>query len=103
MVAFENLNLMDKARMRKQRGFDFVFCRNALIYFDDVSRKQVFGHFYDALEPGGFVFLGHSESVGRITAAFEPVLLGGSVVYRKPAAVRTAGERDDARGERSAT
>ncbi|WP_246523368.1 CheR family methyltransferase [Gemmata palustris] len=88
MVTFEHLNLMDKAGMRKQKGFDFVFCRNVLIYFDDVSRKQVLGHFYDALVPGGFVFLGHSESVGRISAAFEPVALGGGVMYRKPTVVR---------------
>lgn len=84
MVAFEQLNFMDRDRMRKHRTFDFVFCRNVLIYFDDVSRKQVLGHFYDALVPGGFVFLGHSESVGRISAAFEPVSLGGAVVYRRP-------------------
>ncbi len=93
MVTFDHLNLMDRARMRRQRGFDFVFCRNALIYFDDASRRQVLGHFYDALVPGGFVFLGHSESVGRISAAFEPVLLGGGVVYRKPPAARAAGEK----------
>jgi chemotaxis protein methyltransferase CheR len=91
MVKFDQLNVTDKGRMGQQRGFDFVFCRNALIYFDDASRKQVLGHFYDALVPGGYVFLGHSESVGRIDSAFESVSLAGSVVYRKPVAARAAG------------
>ncbi|MDY3556013.1 protein-glutamate O-methyltransferase CheR [Gemmata sp. JC717] len=85
MVAFERLNLMDADRMGRQRGFDFVFCRNALIYFDDASRRRVLGGFHEALRPGGFVFLGHSESVGRITRAFEAVQFAdGGVVYRKP-------------------
>ena len=47
--------------LRSMRGFDFVFCRNVLIYFDEVSRKAVVDHFYNALNPGGFVFLGHAE------------------------------------------
>lgn len=85
MVSFEQLNFMDRQRMRQFRGFDVIFCRNVLIYFDDTSRKQVLSHFYDALCPGGFVFLGHSESVGRISAAYEPVSIKGAVVYRKPA------------------
>jgi len=84
MVEFEPFNLMDKSRMRMLKNFDFIFCRNALIYFDDSSRKQVLGHFYNALVPGGFVFLGHSESVGRITSAFEATSLAGTVAYRKP-------------------
>ena len=91
MVAFEHLNLTDQAGMRRQSGFEFVFCRNALIYFDDASRKQVIGHFYDALVPGGFLFLGHSESVGRISAAFEAVTLAGNVVYRKPVTAKMVG------------
>lgn len=97
MITFEHLNFMDRERMRRHRSFDFVFCRNVLIYFDDASRKQVLGHFYEALLPGGFVFLGHSESVGRISAAFEPVSLGGCVVYRRPLLGRGASEK---RGER---
>ncbi|HEY1190843.1 MAG TPA: protein-glutamate O-methyltransferase CheR [Gemmata sp.] len=85
MVAFEQVNLMDADRMGRQRAYDFVFCRNALIYFDDDSRRRALGYFHDALVPGGFVFLGHSESVGRISAAFQPVQFGtGGVVYQRP-------------------
>lgn len=83
MVKFEHLNLMDRMSMRNKRGFDFVFCRNVLIYFDDISRKQVVDHFYISLNKGGYIFLGHSESVGRITTAFKMKRFGNSVVYFK--------------------
>jgi len=83
MVTFEHLNLMDRVSMRKKRSFDFVFCRNVLIYFDDVSRKQVVDHFYISLNKGGYIFLGHSESVGRITTAFSMKRLGSNVAYFK--------------------
>lgn len=91
MVTFEHLNLMDKAAMGRLRGFDTLFCRNALIYFDDDSRKQVLGQFLAALRPGGFLYLGHSESVSRITSAFEGVTVGTTVAYRKPLTARPAG------------
>ena len=83
MVKFEHLNLMDRMAMRKKRNFDFVFCRNVLIYFDEISRKQVVDHFYISLNNGGYIFLGHSESVGRITTAFKMKRFGSSVVYYK--------------------
>ncbi|WP_277656033.1 CheR family methyltransferase [Seleniivibrio woodruffii] len=83
MVSFEHLNLMDKDAMRRKRGFDFIFCRNVLIYFDDLSRKQVVDHYYIAMNKGGYIFLGHSESVGRITTAFSMKRMGSSVVYYK--------------------
>jgi chemotaxis protein methyltransferase CheR len=71
LVQTSHLNLHDRLAMRKMRGFDFVFCRNVLIYFDDLSRKTVVDHFFNALNPGGYIFLGHSESVGRVTTAFK--------------------------------
>ncbi len=82
-VRLEYLNLADRAGMRKMRGFDFIFCRNVLIYFDDVSRKQVVDHFYIALNHGGYIFLGSSESVGRINTAFKVKKAGGHLVYMK--------------------
>ena len=45
---------------------------------------QAVSSLYDSLLPGGFVFLGHSESVGRISAAFEPVILANNLMYRRP-------------------
>lgn len=83
MVRFEHVNLSDKESIRKNRGFDFIFCRNVLIYFDDVSRKQLVDYFYTALNSGGFIFLGSSESVGRITTGFKLKRAGSHLVYYK--------------------
>ena len=84
LVRFSHLNLFDDQRMRQMKGFDFIFCRNVLIYFDEEARRRVVEHFYRALLPGGFIFLGHSESLARITTAFEMKRLGGMIVYQKP-------------------
>jgi chemotaxis protein methyltransferase CheR len=83
LVQARHLNLQDRMEMRKMRGFDFIFCRNVLIYFDDLSRKTVIDHFYNALNPGGYVFLGHSESVGRVTTAFKLKRFETHLVYVK--------------------
>jgi chemotaxis protein methyltransferase CheR len=83
LVDVEHLNLSDRMAMRAMRQFDFIFCRNVLIYFDDASRKAVVDHFYNALKPGGFIFLGHSESIGRISTAFKLLRVGQHLVYRK--------------------
>ena len=83
LVEPRHLNLQDRMAMRAMRGFDFIFCRNVLIYFDDASRKAVIDHFYNALNPGGYVFLGHSESVGRVTTAFKLKRFETHLVYVK--------------------
>lgn len=83
-VDFEHMNLVDHASMRGKRNYDFIFCRNVLIYFDDDSRRRVVNMFYDALAPGGYLFLGSSESVGRISAAFTLERKANFLSYRKP-------------------
>lgn len=83
LVRIRHLNLNDRMAMRAMRGFDFVFCRNVLIYFDDLSRKAVVDHFYNALNPGSYLFLGHSESVGRVTTAFKLKRFETHLVYMK--------------------
>jgi hypothetical protein len=83
LVQAVHLNLHDLMAMRAMRGIDFIFCRNVLIYFDDLSRKAVVDHFYNALNPGGYVFLGHSESVGRVTTAFKLKRFESHLVYVK--------------------
>jgi chemotaxis protein methyltransferase CheR len=83
MVRAFHLNLNDRVAMRTMRGFDFIFCRNVLIYFDDLSRKAVVDHFYNALNPGGYIFLGHSESVGRASTAFKLQRFESHLVYMK--------------------
>ncbi|MDN5347534.1 MAG: chemotaxis protein methyltransferase CheR [Clostridia bacterium] len=82
-IRFYQLNLVDDAAMRNIRGFHAIFCRNVLIYFDDLSRRRVALHFYQALEPGGYVFLGHSESMSRITTVFKPVRFKNAIIYKK--------------------
>jgi len=83
-VTFKRINLMDEVERSNINGCDFIFCRNCLIYFDDVSRKDVLSSFYESLNPGGFVFLGHSESVGRISTAYNVQRLGDTIVYSRP-------------------
>lgn len=83
MVTFEHLNLMDRRALRLEEDYDFVFCRNVLIYFDDISRKQVVDKFYTILNQGGFIFLGHAESLSRITTAFKIRRMEEHIVYQK--------------------
>ena len=69
--------------MRKKRGFDFIFCRNVLIYFDEKTVKQIVGNFYDSLKPDGYLFLGSSESVTRASSAYRIERKGGTIFYKK--------------------
>jgi chemotaxis protein methyltransferase CheR len=75
---------MDVADMRAYRDFDVIFCRNLLIYFDDMSRRLASETFFDALNPGGFVCLGHSESMSRISSLFRVRKFPEAIVYQKP-------------------
>jgi chemotaxis protein methyltransferase CheR len=83
MVVFEHVNLMDRRALRTEDGYDFVFCRNVLIYFDDVSRKQVVDKFYGLLNRGGFIFLGHAESLSRMSTSFKIKRIQEHIVYQK--------------------
>ena len=83
MVTFKYLNLVDEPAMEKMHGFDVVFCRNVLIYFDQESREQVLDCLYDSLNNHGFIFLGHSEFLSNISDAFKMVRLGRDIVYKK--------------------
>ena len=84
MCHFGHLNLLDSERAAVVGRVDVIFCRNVLIYFDDVSRRRVIDMFYDRLLPGGFLLLGHSESLLNVSTAFELVHLREDLVYRKP-------------------
>jgi chemotaxis protein methyltransferase CheR len=84
VVEFSRVNIMDPGDIRHYRNFDVIFCRNLLIYFDDVSRKQAAESFYDALRPGGFVCLGHSESMSRISSLYRIRKFPEAIVYQKP-------------------
>lgn len=83
-VEFTRVNLSDPNDTRSYRRFDVIFCRNLLIYFDDMSRRQAAETFFDALNPGGFVCLGHSESMSRISSLFRVRKFPEAIVYQKP-------------------
>lgn len=83
-VRFSTLNLNDAAAMRRQRGLhDVIFCRNLLIYFDDSSRRAAAESLYEALRPGGFLCLGHSESMSRISSLFIIRKFRDAMVYQR--------------------
>lgn len=84
LVSFGHLNLLDPATMGLVGPVDAVFCRNVMIYFDVPARKRVCRSFHDKLAEGGFLLLGHSESLLNVTADFELVHLKADLVYRKP-------------------
>jgi chemotaxis protein methyltransferase CheR len=83
-VEFTRVNLSEASETRHYRGFDVIFCRNLLIYFDDLSRQKAAEAFYDALNPGGYICLGHAESMSRITSLFRVRKFPEAIVYQKP-------------------
>ncbi|NOY44421.1 MAG: protein-glutamate O-methyltransferase CheR [Deltaproteobacteria bacterium] len=84
LVEFGLLNFADDLRMGRMRGFQTIFCRNALIYFDKPAKRRFVAHFYRALDPGGYLFVGHSESLHGITDEFKLVHFPGAMGYLKP-------------------
>ncbi len=83
-VKFTQVNLNDIAQTRRYRNIDVIFCRNLLIYFDDASRRRAADVFYDAMNKGGFILLGHSESMSRISSLFKVRKFPKAMVYQKP-------------------
>ena len=83
-VEFSQINLTDTGDMRRMRDIDLVFCRNVLIYFDDVSRQLATESIYDAMRPGAFLCLGHSESMNRVSSLFRVKRFPDALVYQKP-------------------
>ncbi len=83
-VHFFRVNISEPSETRVLRHHDIVFCRNMLIYFDDKSRRLAVEALYDALDPGGFLFLGHSESISRTSALFQLRRFRDSSVYQRP-------------------
>jgi len=82
-VRFQRVNLVDEFAMKRFRNYDVIFCRNVLIYFDDKAKKKVVSHLFDALKPGGYLFIGASESLHNITRAFKPLVINRTVVYKR--------------------
>jgi chemotaxis protein methyltransferase CheR len=82
MVSFAPMNLAQAVYLGR---LDCIFCMNVMIYFSEARRNSLIQHFYEYLEPGGYLFLGHSESVSNVPVKFESVVCGDCILYRKPA------------------
>lgn len=84
LASFGHLNLLDQEMLQLIGQVDVIFCRNVLIYFDKAARLKVLKTFYEKLRAGGYLLLGHSESLINISTDFELVYLKNDMVYRKP-------------------
>ncbi|MGE4484086.1 MAG: protein-glutamate O-methyltransferase CheR [Oscillospiraceae bacterium] len=80
MVRFEKFNLMNDFS-RFHRKFDIIFCRNVMIYFKTETKQALAGKFYDMLEPGGYFFVGLSETLYNIDTRFKFIK---PAIYQKP-------------------
>lgn len=85
MVEFFRVNLLDEHAVAKTGPVDAIFCRNVLIYFDKPTQKRVVEAFARALRPRGYLFLGHAESIIRLTDMYEPVVTPKAIYYRRKA------------------
>jgi chemotaxis protein methyltransferase CheR len=83
-VEFSRVNLSEAADTRRFRDIDVIFCRNLLIYFDDLSRRVAAEAMFDALNPGGFMCLGHSESMSRMSSLYTVRRFPDALVYQRP-------------------
>jgi len=83
-VEFSRVNLSEPADMRRFRAIDIIFCRNLLIYFDDLSRRVAAEAMFDTMAPGGFICLGHSESMSRMSSLFTMRRFPDALVYQRP-------------------
>lgn len=83
-VRFQPVNLTNPREIDPLGSFDVIFCRNVLMYFDRESRRRVVRSFYERLVPGGYLLLGHSESLLSLSTDFELVQLQHDMVYRRP-------------------
>ena len=78
MIVFRQLNLLGPWPVKKP--FDFIFCRNVVIYFDKDTQRKLFSRYADKLAPEGHLFIGHSESLYKVSERFRLI---GQTIYRK--------------------
>lgn len=91
MIEFRRLNLTLPFR-EVQQTFPLILCRNAMIYFNAETQEQLVHRFFQQLEPGGYLFIGHSESLNRIQHSFEYVQ---PAIYKRPGSL---GAKSSSRG-----
>ncbi len=93
LIRFDRVNLNDDVKMTFLKGMDVIFCCNVLIYFDLESKRKVMQHFYSNLLPGGYLFLGHAESLYQVDDRFHLVHFPGAIGYWKPPVGYRAGSK----------
>lgn len=94
LVSISHLNLFDSARIALLGRMDVIFCRNVIIYFDRPGKKKVIESFFQRLVPGGYLLLGHSESLVNLSTSFQLRHFKNDMVYQKPELAAPAGESD---------
>jgi chemotaxis protein methyltransferase CheR len=83
-VQFVHGNIIDPATYEPFRPIDVIICRNVLIYFSDIATLKAIQTFHQMLAPGGYLLLGHAESLSRISDMFTPIRFKGAMIYQKP-------------------
>lgn len=78
LISFRRLNLIEEWPMHGP--FDVIFCRNVVIYFDKTTQRRLFERYADILRPGGHLFIGHSETLYKVSERFELI---GRTIYRR--------------------
>jgi len=90
LVSFSSVNLLDPHKTSLINNMDIIFCRNVIIYFDREAKKKVIESFYQKLREGGYLLLGHSESLINLSSAFVLRTLKNDMVYQKPVRIKTS-------------
>jgi chemotaxis protein methyltransferase CheR len=80
LIKFDYHNLKFESGLK---SMDIVFCRNVLIYFDEAAQKNVVEHFWNAMAPNSFLFIGHSESLFGMNTKFEFIKTDWACIYGK--------------------
>lgn len=93
LVTISHLNLFDTHRLTVLGKVDIVFCRNVIIYFDQAAKKRVIESFHTTLYDGGYLLLGHSESLMNISTLFTLRHFKNDMIYQKPERISTGGSR----------
>ncbi len=83
LINFQQMNLNEPLSLKRVPRSHIVFCRNVIIYFDIDMKKRVVSSFYDNLLPGGYMMLGHSEALHKISTTFKPIYHPGTIAYKK--------------------
>lgn len=83
MTSFVQGNILNPESWNTLKNFDLIFCRNVLIYFSEEKIKTAITNFYHSLKEGGYLFLGHAETLTGMSEGFEPKRFPDTIVYQK--------------------